>query len=121
MLRNVTDKVTRTENRGGWIHKLLMWHWHEVSLAGYPAWDLVEGHPPFVKLRHVNKGTKSSDEIANEWDSDPTCLGHFYNRDWSDDGSVFVGDGEGYTSGWWFERASDRDTFVAKYEALVIP
>lgn len=107
----------KTDDNGGWIKKLLMWHWHAVSLDGYPGWDL-EGeagrrHPPFVKLRIKNKVDKSSSDIANEWDD--LSEGLFYGRDWSDDGSVFVNEGETYTSGFWFQKTSDAERFIAKY------
>lgn len=110
-------------DNAGWRRKLLMWHWHDVSLAGYPGWDL-EGpkpelqpgerdrrNPPFVKLTHVHGKGRSSSDLANAWDN--IAVGRFYQRDWTESGIPFVNDGETYWSGWWFEYAADRDRFVA--------
>lgn len=107
----------------GWRRKLLTWHWHEVSFARYPGWDL-EGprpdlqpgerdrrNPPFVKLTHVHGKGRSSSELAIAWDD--IAVGRFYTRDWTKSGIPFVRDGETYWSGWWFEYAADRDRFMA--------
>lgn len=104
------------EHNAGWRKKLLMWDWHEVQLAGYPDWDLVEGyekHPPFVKLAIRNKIDKSSEDISREFDD--VAVGRFYSRDWSRDGSVFVGKGEVYDAGWWFQKREDAYEFIKRY------
>lgn len=110
---------THLEHNAGWIKKLLMWDWHEVSLNGYPGWDMVDPgggydpHPPFVKLAIRNNVDKSSGDISREFDDIAT--GRFYSRDWSREGSVFVGDGEIYDAGWWFQKREDAYTFIKMY------
>ncbi len=108
---------THLEHNAGWKKKLLMWDWHEVSMAGYPGWDLVdsggEKHPPFVKLAIVNKVDKSSDDIRNEFDD--IAVGKFYSRDWSRDGSCSVVPNEVYDVGFWFEKREDAYTFIKRY------
>lgn len=105
------------DDNAGWKRKVLMWNWHQITLAEWPGWDLIgfrpEWHPPFVELTIVNGKDKPSRDIANEWDDLATGL--FYCRDWSLDGSVSVCDGETYRAGFWFERVADRDAFLAKY------
>lgn len=94
-----------------------MWDWHEVALAGYPGWDLMESkdekHPPFVKLSIRNKIDKSSEDITRELDD--VATGRFYSRDFSLSGSPCVGDGELYEAGWWFQRREDAYEFIKCY------
>lgn len=104
-------------DNAGWKHKLLMWNWHSHSLDGYPGWELegpgpgeYHAHPAYAKLEHVNKKTKSSDELCNAWDD--VAEVDFYQRDYSYDGSVFVADGDRYGSGWWFATVAERDRFL---------
>lgn len=107
------------EHNAGWRKKVLMWDWHEIALAGYPGWDLVdpgagyEKRPPFVKLAIRNKVDKDSDDIDREFDDIAT--GKFYSRDFSRDGSVYVGEGEYYDAGWWFQKRADAYTFMKLY------
>lgn len=110
---------THLEHNAGWRKKLLMWDWHEVAIEGYPGWDLVDPrggwpkHPPFVKLAIQNKVGKSSEDITREFDD--VATGRFYSRDWSADGSPFVGDGEWYDAGWWFQKREDAYEFIKRY------
>ncbi len=108
---------THLQHNAGWIKKVLTWDWHEVSMAGYPGWDLVESggekHPPFVKLAIRNKKDKSSEDITREFDD--VAKGRFYGRDWSRDGSVFVRDNEVYDAGWWFQKREDAIEFMKRY------
>ena len=102
-------------DNAGWKHKLLMWNWHSHSLDGYPGWEIAgeehgRPHPAYAKLEHVNKKTKSSDELCNAWDDIAEV--DFYQRDYSYDGSVFVCDGDAYGSGWWFATVAERDRFL---------
>ena len=107
------------EHNGGWKKKLLSWDWHEVTIAGYPEWDLVDvgasndKRPPFVKLTIRNKVDKSSEDISLEFDD--VATGRFYSRDWSREGSPFVRDGEIYDAGWWFQKRDDAYKFVKMY------
>ena len=102
------------DDNAGWRRKLLMWNWHQVSIDRWPGWDRTESQQPAgVRLSIINKRDKSSDDIANEYDS--TDGGLFYCRDVSLDGSCYVGPGERYEALFWFERIADRDTFHAKY------
>lgn len=98
-------------DNAGWIHKMLMWNWHSHAMDGYTGWELESGHPAWCKLKHVNKRTKSSDDLCNAWDSITAV--DFYQRDYSYDGSPCVGDGEAYGSGWWFATIAERDRFLA--------
>ena len=110
---------THLEHNAGWRKKLLMWDWHEVCFKKYPGWDLVdpggghEKHPPFVKLAIQNKVGKSSHEISVEFDD--VAKGRFYSRDFSRDGSVYVGEKEWYDAGWWFEKREDAYEFIKRY------
>jgi len=102
----------------GWKKKLLMWNWHSHSLDGYPGWEIENPqeiekhsrHPAYAKLEHINKRTKSSEELCNAWDD--VAEVDFYRRDFSYDGSVFVRDGDAYGSGWWFATIAERDRFI---------
>lgn len=103
-------------DNGGWLKKLLMWDWHELSHNGYPGWESSSASsassavPWFVKLTHVAGSGESSHELASAWDDVAEVA--FYQRDWSD-GSLSVRKGDGYTSGWWFQTRAERDRFVA--------
>ena len=105
------------DHNAGWKKKLLMWVWHDVSFDGYPGWDLVESggekHPPFVRLTIRNKVNKSSEDITREFDDIAT--GKFYSRDFSLNGSMYVGDGEFYDAGWWFQKREDAYEFIKLY------
>lgn len=94
-----------------------MWDWHEVSLDGYPGWDLVEAggvkRPSFVKLAIRNKIDKSSEDITREFDD--VATGRFYSRDWTSSGLPFVSDNETYQAGWWFQKREDAVAFVRRY------
>lgn len=102
-------------DNAGWKKKLLMWNWHSHSLDGYPGWQAEKEEygrpvPAYAKLEHINKKTKSSDDLCNAWDD--VAEVDFYQRDYSYDGSVFVGDGDKYGSGWWFATVAERDRFL---------
>lgn len=106
-------------DNAGWKRKLLMWNWHSHSLDGYPGWEIENSqetdkysrHPAYAKIEHVNKKTKSSNDLCNAWDD--IAEADFYQRDYSYDGSVFVSNGDAYGSGWWFATIAERDRFVS--------
>lgn len=90
-----------------------------------PSWDLAirknnnqtppfeTQHPPFVKLAICSGKDKSSEDITREFDD--IAIGQFYSRDFSRDGSCFVGEGDWYDAGWWFQKLEDLYTFIKKY------
>lgn len=117
---------THLKHNAGWRKKILTWDWHELSFDAYDVgwralgWDVVprdsEKHgegPSFVKLAIKNKVDKSSEDITREFDD--VAVGRFYGRDFSRDGSVYVGEGEWYDAGWWFQKREDAVAFVLKY------
>lgn len=101
----------------GWLHKLTASNFNHHAIDGYPTWDTeqlpgrVRPHAPFVKLDHMHKLTPSSNDLMRAWDD--VAQVDFYTRDWSGTGSIFVSDGDHYTSGWWFATKAERDRFVA--------
>ena len=103
----------------GWKWKYPQMEWYTLSMDGYPGWEIEEEDAPaFVKLTHTRGGDGSdieSSELANGWDD--IAKGHFYQRDWTDDGIPFVAEGDTYWSGWWFETVAERDRFVEWYLA----
>jgi hypothetical protein len=118
MRRSVHPRsITHLEHNAGWKKKLLPWNWHEVSLDGYPEWDLVDTaggkHPPFVKLPMI-AGEKISTDIDRDFDD--IAIGKFYSRDWPREGSPFVRDGEVYDCGWWFQKREDAYEFIRRYD-----
>lgn len=114
-VKDAAIKAGHTIDNAGWKHKMLMWNWHSHSMDRYPGWEIEKEEygypvPAFAKLEHINKKTPGSDELCNAWDDVATV--DFYQRDFSYDGSVFVGDGDRYGSGWWFATIAERDRFL---------
>jgi hypothetical protein len=106
-------------DNAGWLHRMLMWNWHQHAMDGYPGWEIenasepnkYERHPAFVKLTHTRgKGEVESHKLAAAWDDIAEV--DFYQRDWTDDGLPSVNKGDVYWSGWWFATIAERDRFV---------
>ncbi len=116
--RRAIDAEGWTFDNAGWRLRLLMWHWHSHSFDRYPEWEIEDreqGTPAFAKLTHVRgKGAVESHELAARWDD--VAEAGFYQRDWTDDGIPFVGEGGTYRSGWWFATLAERDRFIGWYD-----
>ena len=101
-----------------WNKKIPMWDWHEIALSGFPDWEKPNGEiPASVFLTIVNGIDKSSHKIASE--TDDTCKGKFYYRDYTKSGLPFIRESEIYNSRFWFQFQSDAQNFATRYASEV--
>ena len=93
-----------------WNRMLAIDQFYGLQVAGYPGWNLTEGHPATVGPFVVVKGSgPSSREMAVAFDD--VATGNFYYRDWTDSGLPFVAGGGAYRSCFWFQYTADAQLF----------
>lgn len=112
----VIDIVTPAFTDGGWKQMTGTLEFARGYARDLPGWerDPATGSLYCVELSHTQGTHRRNKSIAAEWDDLAASRFHFSDR--SHDKSIFVNDGDTYTSYWTFATKTDRDRFKQLYD-----
>jgi hypothetical protein len=106
-------KKLRFPKRWSWCAAVPSWSFALLAAQGYPGWDKIGHHPPYVICALTRGMQPESAEMAAAWDGEAEGLFHY--RDQTTSGLPFVPEGGSYQACFWFQRLADAERFHERF------